>query len=62
MAQGLGKDKNVKAISTTLNKSLTGKGVATTVVMRKDPSRGSLNSAREKQQSQALESNTQKTG
>ena len=30
-----------------VNKSLTGKGVATTVVMRKDPSRGSLNSARE---------------
>lgn len=47
MARGLGKDQNVKAISTTLNKSLTGKGVATTVVMRKDPSKGSLHSARD---------------
>ena len=47
VARGLGKDKDVKAISTTINTSLTGKGAATTVVMRKDPSKGSLHSARD---------------
>ena len=47
MARGLGKDGDVKAVSTSMNKSLTGNGAAMTVVMRKDPSKGSLQSSRD---------------
>ena len=47
IAKGLGKDKDVTMISTSLEKNTIGGGTATTIVMRKDPSRSSLNSARE---------------
>lgn len=47
VARGLGKDENVTVVNKTQEKLKNGKGMATTVVMRKDPSVGSLHSARE---------------
>ena len=49
VARGLGKDKDVTVVNKTVEKNMASRAVAQTIVMRKDPSKGSLHSARENQ-------------
>ena len=47
VARGLGKDRDVTAVNTKVEKNTASRAVAQTIIMRKDPSKGSLHSARE---------------
>lgn len=49
VARGLGKDSNVVALATSIDKNIKGQGQAQTVVMKKDSSKGSLHSGRQSQ-------------
>ena len=46
VARGLGKDNNVLAKATQIDKNINGKGQAQTIIMKKDSSKNSLHSAR----------------